>query len=338
MGKGSPDYTRRVKLYAWNGTDLVPVLVDDDGRIVMVPYGTATIEGDVDVTQVDNVREIQGVDGVTLRTIAVDNAGNIVGVLKGLYGTELKTIKVDSEGRMIALITDELDIYNNKVIVGNAELAVRLGSPKFFDRRGDVLFMDIFENGFNKWRTLAANTGSEAVLTADRSKSGGYSAKLVGGSITPWYSVMWTALPYSILSKCGIELHFCMPELIDKMLVEFMCHDGTNKYEAIITYDRTNQKLQYQDSGGVNQDIVTSFTLYPYDGLFHALKLVADFEINKYHRLIVNETTYDLSAYGLQETSSPGVKELEVIIYLYSRDGYNDCVYIDNIIVTQNEP
>ena len=32
-----------------------------------------------------------------------------------------------------------------------AELAARLGSPDVFDRRGNVLFMDSFENGQNNW-------------------------------------------------------------------------------------------------------------------------------------------------------------------------------------------
>lgn len=291
---GSPDYTRKVILYAYDGTNFVPVLVDSNG--------------------------------------------NIVSVFKGDYAGTLQTVKVDSEGRIIALVTDELDIYGNKVIVGNAELAVRLGSEKFFDRRGDVLFIDGFEEGIAKWELTGSGTGNAQVLTAERVRSGGYCVKLTGGSTLTKAAAMYTYFPYPVLSKLGFETHFAFGSVIDCLYFRIEQLTGTHIKYAYIKYDRTNEKLQYLDSAGVYQDIETSFILYEYSYLFDVLKLVIDLETYKYHRLILNEETYDLSAYSMFSEVNTARPHIRIKIDLVSRSGNNDYVYIDNIIVTQNEP
>lgn len=294
MSNGSPDYTRRSVLYAWNGTAFVPVLVDE--------------------------------------------AGNIVSVFKGDYFGTLKTVKLDNEGRIIALVTDELDIYGNKVIVGNAELAVRLGSEKFFDRRGDVFLIDNFKNGLAKWKLTGSGDGNSQILTADRARSGGYSVKLVGGLTTAYHARMCNYFPYPILSKWGFETHFLYGSAFNYMLFGIDKYTGTQLVTSAIKFDRLNSKLQYYDDEGEYQDIA-DFSIYEGDYLFNAVKVVLDLENNKYHRLIFNENTYPLSDYNMRITDPHyGRPRIEFYIQLYSRSGENDYIFVDNIIITQNEP
>lgn len=125
MPSGLPDWT---KIVAIKGEDaagnLVTVLLDSSGRIVMVPYGTVQVAGTATVTQSAKDREIQGKDGVTLRTItvdangqmimvprgqsgnymAVDAAGNLASVMKGLDGVTLRTVAVDDAGNIIGVL------------------------------------------------------------------------------------------------------------------------------------------------------------------------------------------------------------------------------------------
>jgi hypothetical protein len=274
----------------------------------------------------------------TFIPVLVDSEGNIVSVFKGDYFGALQTVKVDSEGRIIALITDELDIYGNKVIVGNAELAVRLGSEKFFDRRGDVFLIDNFEAGSSKWELGGGGAGNAQTLTTDKARSGGYSIKLTGGSDGELLARMYNYFPYPVLSKWGFETHFSIGPGIDKLYFLIRQETGIHAKLASILYDRTNQKLQYLDSSNIYQDIQTSFLLYENTYLFHVFKLVADLENFKYVRLITNETEYDLSAYDMYSFSNIATKHLKVAIYLYSRSGNNDSIYVDNVIITQNEP
>jgi hypothetical protein len=49
--------------------------------------------------------------GVTIRTVAVDASGNIIGLIKGDYGGSLKTVALDSGGRLLvgqALVASKL--------------------------------------------------------------------------------------------------------------------------------------------------------------------------------------------------------------------------------------
>jgi len=48
---------------------------------------------------------MKGLEGTTLRTVALDSSGNIIGVMKGNYGGSLITIAVDSAGLMQADIS-----------------------------------------------------------------------------------------------------------------------------------------------------------------------------------------------------------------------------------------
>ena len=100
-----------------DGVDLHTIAVDSSGRIIMVVYGTATIEGTATVTQDSAVREIQGADGVTLRTMAVDGAGRAIMVPIGQSGNYLL---IDAEGRMSAVLVGTDGATLRPVVVNDA--------------------------------------------------------------------------------------------------------------------------------------------------------------------------------------------------------------------------
>lgn len=123
-----PDWTRPTQLFAKDPSgDLVPVVVDANGQLYIVIQGALeSITADVNVTQEEKDREIQGADGATLRTVAVDASGQIImvprgqsgnymlvdasgyltAILKGLDGATLRSVEVDSGGRIINVIRD----------------------------------------------------------------------------------------------------------------------------------------------------------------------------------------------------------------------------------------
>lgn len=219
-----------------------------------------------------------------------------------------------------------------------SELAVRLGSESFFDRRGDVYFIDSFENGLNKWDLDGSGDGKKQELIADRAVTGGYCLKLTGGKTQHYYSIMTNYFPYPVLSKWGFEVHFSIPAYVDYILFNITLSTGTHYVYATIKYDDANDKLQYEDTAGHYKDIKTDLSLYNESYMFNVLKLVTDLENSKYHRLILNNKTYDLSAHDMIATEKKVAKHILVWAAVYSRKGYNDYAYFDNIIVTQNEP
>jgi len=148
MGRGAPDYTRITEikglsptatlvtiavdangqLYAvvkgQYGSTLLPIAVDSAGRIIMVPYGTTVVSGDVNATPTTTVRQVQGADGATYRTLAVDANGQLImvprgqsgnymavdssgfltTVMKGLDGVTLRTVAVDANGKILGVL------------------------------------------------------------------------------------------------------------------------------------------------------------------------------------------------------------------------------------------
>ena len=75
-----------------------------------------------------------------------------------------------------------------------------------------------------------------------------------------------------------------------------------------------------------------------YLNVFHTLKVVGDFVNNKYVRLLFDSTTYDVSAYDLSESANSTAANLDVIIKNTNATDFSQTNYIDNVIVTQNEP
>lgn len=121
-----PDGVRAIHLVGQDGSgNPYVVLVDTTGRLVAVIQGEISgITDNVTVEQDAKDREIQGADGATLRTVAVDASGQIImvprgqsgnymdvdssgyltSVMKGLEGATLRSIAVDGSGHLIAVI------------------------------------------------------------------------------------------------------------------------------------------------------------------------------------------------------------------------------------------
>lgn len=105
MVEGAPDYTHLRQILARDALgNLVPVACDPSGRIILLPYGTQTVAQD------DPTRTVQGADGLTLHTLAVDAQGRLVMLPYGWDGATYRPLKVDNEGRMIGVMKGQADV------------------------------------------------------------------------------------------------------------------------------------------------------------------------------------------------------------------------------------
>ena len=217
------------------------------------------------------------------------------------------------------------------------ELAVRLGSIVTFDRRGDVYWLDGFEEGISKWDTVSVGIGGGVALSASYARNGLYSCELTAGQFMTHYAEISRNFPYPTLSRWGFECHWSFDSDLDTLDVLVSVYDGTNLTTGKLRYDYGNQRLQYWDSDGAWQNLATSVDLEPGYGIFNACKLVLDLEEAEYERVIVNESEYDMEGVALQQGASavsPGVK----LGVRNTGDGsHNNVVYVDDVIITQNE-
>ena len=62
------------------------------------------------------------------------------------------------------------------------ELAVRLGSPVAYDRQGNVIYTESFENGLAGWDTDTSGAGASVDVSFGRGVHGAWAGRLVAGS------------------------------------------------------------------------------------------------------------------------------------------------------------
>jgi len=218
------------------------------------------------------------------------------------------------------------------------ELAARLGSIVNFDRKGDVLWLDDFEEGIDKWiKVLTVDRGS-ILWSAAHSHNKGFSALLTTGDTDGDVVGISRWLPVLVLSKIGFETSFTIDDNVKFIDFIFYLDDGSNKHYARIRHVRATHTWQYYDWEGNYQDLSPAISLYERDELFHTIKFVFDLTTGYYSHCKINDTTFDLSSYKYR-TISNGVSYYS---YFYIRVENNAAVeatsYIDNAIVTQNEP
>ncbi len=218
------------------------------------------------------------------------------------------------------------------------ELAARLGSIVTFDRRGDVYWLDGFEEGIAKWDVDTVGTGAAVGLSGDYARNGKWSCELKAGSDILHFAGISRLFPYPMLSRWGFECHWSFDSDLEAFDIAVAVYDGTNLTSGRLRYDAVNQKLQYLDENGVMQDLATGVGLHDHYNMFNGFKLVVDLEEGEYERAILNEAEYDMEGIALEQSADGHSPVIKLGIRNTGMGGKNGIVYVDDVIVTQNEP
>jgi hypothetical protein len=218
------------------------------------------------------------------------------------------------------------------------ELAVRLGSPVAFDRRGDVIWYTDFEHGRRAMGTEVSGTGADVSISAITAFTGAYSVKLTNGSDNSRFASIRKELYPTTVSKVGFE--FSWASVYNDQYVEAWVEylDGATIYRFIIRYDEALDVLQYRDSAGDLQNIATDLKMAVSSTVFHTLKLVIDLDTLEYVRVLVDGTTYLLTGYKGTQAAWITDPMIKCCVYNNGEAGENHYIWVDNVIITQNEP
>ena len=218
------------------------------------------------------------------------------------------------------------------------EQAVRLGSIVSFDRRGDVVFLDGFEDGLNRAIPVLDGLNARVGLDATYPKSGAFHVRLVGGStLTRLASIVYArGLPNP--GAFGLEVSICMPAQFGFLDMYLAIDDATTQWLCGIRYNRALGRWYYwNDVGGWTQ-FAAAWLPYMTWPPWHTFKVVMDTTTGVYWRVLLNNVPYTLGNALVQTPGTLGFTVLFATIDLYSRAAQNDYVYVDDVIVTQNEP
>ena len=224
-------------------------------------------------------------------------------------------------------------------LFGIEELANRIiyGVPMSFDNRGQIIWADNFEDNINKWSYAPTGAGGSAALSLEAAHSGAKSAKLLSGDTAEGPNTLSRYLFAPVLSKVGVEMSFALSNSIFYVRLDSIPdNDNLGRYGGV-RYRPTPNTLEYLDSANTWQTLATGIDLYEAAHAWHTLKLVIDLETNKYVWVLLNERSWDMSAIPLRTATTTGAPAWLVRPIVASADASNRAVYIDDVIVTQNE-
>lgn len=232
-------------------------------------------------------------------------------------------------------------MYAPQIITANlsdmAELAARLGSIDIFDRLGKVICLDGFESPVLSWDTVELN-GATVVLDSTYIKSLAQGVKLsVANQASSRAAIMkGFALPLS--DRIGCELGFSVPDTNTYLDLILEKYDGTNLHSTQIRLDFNGGNLIYYDENGLPQNFATGVKFSTETYIYHPIKFAVDFETDNYIRCVYGGVSYDLSSYSLESSSDNTAPYIAIGIWLTQRVQAAASIYIDDFILTQDEP
>jgi len=242
---------------------------------------------------------------------------------------------------MVHTLPDGTTKYKMVTLFGqidSGELAARLNSISNFDRRGNVILLDDFEAAILKWENNGAGTGNVQAVSTGAAKNGSQSCILTAGEGAGGQAYIYKYLGVPVSGKLGAEFSFTIDADTKDISIDFRWLDGAKFYRALIQYITADDKFQYVNSDGNPVDLLTSIPLRESIRTFNTLKIVIDTDPLEFVRFMINNQTVDMSGLGLYPDTDTTAASIYLGITHTSAHASVKSIYIDNIIITQNEP
>jgi len=279
-----------------------------------------------------------GVDGDGNQVgVLLDTDGNLNCILKGQGATGLETISVDENGRIQAFVLDDESQWGDVIKVGNADLAARLGSLQNWDWRGSVLFDTDFSTGSGFLLKYPSGAGSAITLDPTYWLHGGYSLKIVGGSDGTRTSYITGEIGHPPSARIGFQVAYSLIGNPETVTLELRRWIGGKTYYARQRHNRDDYDLEYQNAAGAYVKLRDCFPPGE-DEAFSYYKVVCDISTLKYTRSLYSGYEDDLTAQLMLQSGTGFLDALYYTLTVVSRSGQNDGIYLDHILLTDNEP
>ncbi len=221
------------------------------------------------------------------------------------------------------------------------EHAVRLGSPHLWDRRGDLLFATDFRDGVGAL-TLNLSGGLAAIdLMTGHSRQGAYALRLTTGNTANFEAFLMLDIPQPVSSGIGLEFSFSGVLAACNWHARIDWADAVRAYRSEVQWNVVGVPpyyLQYWDDTGAFQDHGDPTRVWVTNRPVYVLKMVIDMARHEYVRAIFNNVQHDLRGLGVEDTGGSVVSMMQLSVRFEGTLGFNKIGYVDNVIVTQNEP
>lgn len=218
------------------------------------------------------------------------------------------------------------------------ELAARLGSIVTFDRRGNVVCFDNFEEAIIRGLGAGGAYPFGIFLTSETAKSGSQCIRLRPADASDAV-VSFTQIDSALVtSRLGAEVSFTIPVGEAYIYLYLSRQTTTHAETGGVEFEWKTGKLSYFNAGGGLTCFATAYMPYQHKTAFHTAKLVIDFAEKKYVRFLFSDIEIDMSEYAIQSTAFPSTPYVTREFGVTNKLGDEVVVYADAFILTQNEP
>lgn len=282
---------------------------------------------------------MMGDSPVGMREVLLAADGSMYALLQGEDALgALHTVRLDDEGRMSAFVIDSVDAWGHMLSIGNAELAVRLGSPDRYDRRGQVREFVTFEYGLANVTLDFDAHGTTAALTPAKALFGGYSLAVnLAAHLNAWMFIELN-VPADVSSVHGLEVAFATATADIEIEIKVDRWTGARWQQLAIRFDGVAKTLRVLDYDGVYRLFAEDVELWATAELFHMMKVVADLDGGDYYRFMFQGKEYDVAGYGAYDRPLESAPRTSCWVYVRNNIAAARTVYVDNIILTVAEP
>jgi hypothetical protein len=218
------------------------------------------------------------------------------------------------------------------------ELAARLGGVDLFHRSGNLVWHDNFESATLNWQPATFGAGASAALSTASRLLGAQGCELKGGAIAPCLAQISRVLPAPIVGKFSLEVALAWNTQCNNITIQVTYYNGTRWAIYGIRYDVVNDYLLYYDPGGAWVVFDPGPALYGNIYAFHIFKLFIDLDGESFDRLIIDDTTHDLSTLLPNTGAIATRRNLSMLIMNEGQVAMDGICYVDNVLVKQNEP
>jgi len=236
---------------------------------------------------------------------------------------------------------DFSNVRNNGIahsVPSASELLNRPDGIISMDVRGQCILYNDFEDGSENGAITFSATPNYFGIARNNVFPGFWSLRLSTNAGINNNVQLEHKVPYSVSDKSGLEaLLYCnISNAIIKVRLHF--YKDLVLHEAIVRFDTNDSKTYILNSSGTFTEI-TSLIDHDFPRPYYQqVKLVVDFTTGKYVRVLLNGVIFDLSSYDYRQSATIIKPAIEYKIGIENITATAADLFIDNIIVTIQEP
>lgn len=237
---------------------------------------------------------------------------------------------------------DWADLVRKETIYGGidlAEHAARVDSIVTFDRRGDIVWLDNFEEGIYHWDIGWVGLANICRIDYNTSRNGICSAVMqptAGDTDNRAYLEHFN--PFNREGRLGLEASFSLAGDSAVIQIRFRVYSTIRSLEVGIRYDPVNDTLEYLNDTLGWTAFAEKPGLHRVFRLFHTCKIVVNTTKPLYERILLDDHLYDMKKIPTNDPGAAATSYVRMQLIAEALVAPVNYVYWDDVILTQNEP